>query len=225
MNKITSSLMVFMLIQNLVFGQDAQLMDYLLYPRLDSAYWSEDFERLNADYSKQANRNQTCVFNETNSIRGRFCFNTSTGHVKLDSALHHFPEEKLLGKWDVINFGAFEVSDSLLPDSKQYFRSSRILHERQSNNGTVTFTADRMTTALIDNEEIPNKTKRYKILEGKFLTTKSMCGYCGATFIGMTKDGLVILQDLTYRTAAHRGQYLIVKTVVRRLILRRSSMM
>ncbi len=216
-------MMTFILTMTLAHGQDIKLMDHLLYPRLDSTYWEKDNDLLNSNYSKIANRCQTCVFNETDTTRGRFCFNTSLGQVQLDTMLHNFAVEKLIGKWDVINFGLFEVKDSVLADSKVYYRSSKVLNERKDNNGFITFTAKRFKTSLVDNKEIPNKSKLYKILDGKFLTTKSLSGFCGATIIGLTKEGFLILDDHTYRTLAKRGQYLTVKTSIRRMILRRST--
>jgi hypothetical protein len=110
-----------------------------------------------------------------------------------------------------------------LTDSKIYYRSSKILNERKGNNGYITFTEKRFKTSLIDNKEIPNKSKLYKILNGKFLTTKSLTGFCGATIIGLTKDGLLIIDDHTYRTLAKKERYLTVKTSIRRMILRRST--
>ena len=214
---------LFIFLTTFVFGQDIKLMDYMLYPRLDSTYWEKDNQTLNRNYSKIANRCQTCVFQQTDTTRARFCFNTSLGQVQLDTVLHNFSIEKLIGKWDVINFGQFEVTDSLLSDPKMYYRSSKILNESKENNGYITFTHKRFKTSLIDNKEIPNKNKRYKILNGKFLTTKSLSGYCGATIIGMTEEGYLIIDDHTYRTNALWGKYLTVKTTVRRMILKKST--
>lgn len=222
MKKI-NGLIIFIFFTTVGFGQDIKLMDYMLYPRLDSTYWEKDNKAINGNYSNIANRCQTCVFQQTDTTRGRFCFNTSLGQVQLDTTLHNFSTDKLIGKWEVINFGQFEVTDSILPDSKVYYRNSKILNERKENNGFITFTDKRFKTSLIDNKEIPNKSKRYKILDGKFLTTKSLSGYCGATIIGMTKEGYLIIDDHTYRTFALWGKYLTVKTTVRRMILKKST--
>jgi len=216
-------LVMFILTSIIAVGQDVKIMDYMLYPRLDSTYWKKDNALLNSGNSEIANRCQTCVFQESDTTRGRFCFNTSLGHIQLDTTLHNFSKEKLIGKWDVINFGRFEVTDSILPDSKVYYRSSKVVNERKENNGFVTFTDKRFRTSLIDIKEIPNKNKRYKILGGKFLTTKTLRGFCGATIIGMTREGYLIIDDHTYRTLAKKEKYLTVKTSVRRLILKRSS--
>jgi hypothetical protein len=209
-------------IANIVFGQDIKLTDHLLYPRLDSTYWEKDNEDLNSGYSKIANRCQTCIFTQTDSTRGRFCINTALGHVQLDTTLHNFSVENLIGKWDVIDFGVVEISDSLLSDSKVYFRNSNILNEQRDNLGYVSFTENRFKTDLKNIREIPNKNKPYKILAGKFLTIKSLGGFCGATIIGLTKDGYLILDDHTYRTIAAKEKYLIVKTSIRRMILKKS---
>ncbi|RZL36786.1 MAG: hypothetical protein EOP00_29170 [Pedobacter sp.] len=221
MNKIYV-LTIFIFFTTILKGQDIKLMDYMLYPRLDSTYWEKDNQALNGNYSKIANRCQTCVFQQTDTTRGRFCFNTSFGQAQLDTALHNISTDKLIGKWDVINYGQFEVTDSILSGSKIYYRSSRILNERKENNGHITFSDNRFETSLIDNKEIPNKNKRYKILDGKFLTTKSISGFCGATIIGMTKEGYLIIDDHTYRTQAAWGKYLTVNTTVRRMILKKN---
>jgi hypothetical protein len=119
----------FMIISTFVSGQNIKLTDYLIYPRLDSAYWNADFELLNSNNSPIANRCQTCVYTQTDTIRSRFCFNTSLGHVQLDTTLYNFQADRLLGEWIVADFGTFEVTDSILPDSKIYFRKEKILNE------------------------------------------------------------------------------------------------
>jgi hypothetical protein len=78
-----------------------------------------------------------------------------------------------------------------------------------------------MKVNFIDNKEFPNRNKNYKILDGKYLTIKSIGGYCGATIIGMTKDGFLLLDDHTLRTNAKMGEYLTVRTSVRRMILKK----
>jgi hypothetical protein len=115
------------------------------------------------------------------------------------------------------------VSDSILPSSKIYYRRSKILNERTENNGYVTFTDKRFKTVLKDNMEIPNKNKKYKIFSGKFLATKSLRGYCGATIIGMTKEGNLIIDDHTFRTNSVYGKNMTVKTTIRRMILKKST--
>ena len=204
-------------------AQAIKLNDYLLYPRLDSSYWEKDFDALNSKYSNIANKCQTCVYKQTNTTRGRFCFNTSLGHIQLDTNLHNFLEDKLIGRWSAINFGQFEIVDSILPDSKVYYRREKILAEQAQDNGFISFTDKRMKTELKNIKEIPNKNKRYKIVDGKFLTTHSLSGYCGATIIGMTKDGFLILDDHTIRTVGKKGKCLIFTTSIRRIILKKIS--
>lgn len=217
-------LTVFMLTSLLGYGQSIKLMDHLLYPRLDSTFWEKDYGALNAGYSMVANRCETCVFTQTDSTRGRFCFNTSLGHVQLDTTLHHFTIETIIGEWEVVNYGLFEIKDSLLSDSKVYYRNERILSEQKGPNGYASFTYRHFKTDFNNIREIPNRRSRYKILNGKFLTTrKGLSGFCGATIIGLTADGFLILDDHTYSTLAKKEKYLMVKTTIRRIIMRKST--
>jgi hypothetical protein len=213
---------ILVFISALANGQTIKLTDYLIYPRLDSAYWNSDFDLLNVNSSDIANRCQTCVFTESDTTRSRFCFNTSLGHVQMDTTIHDFPVEKLIGKWTVISFGTIETTDSLLPDTQNQFRNQTILNEQNNDLGMILFTDKRMKTEFKNIKDIPNQNKGYKILDGKFLTTKKFfVGYCGATFIGLTQNGFLIIDDHTYRTLARYDQYLLVKTNIRRIILKK----
>jgi hypothetical protein len=218
MNKYFTLTLLFF--TTIVYGQTIKLTDHLIYPRLDSTYWQADFDLLNRKYSPVANRCQTCVFTETDTTRSRFCFNTSLGHVQLDTSLHSFNHEKLIGQWDVVNFGTFATTDSLLVDSKIGFRKEVILREQTKEMGSILITDKKLKTQLKNTKEVPNRNKRYKILDGKYLTTKKLPGYCGATIVGLTNDGFLIIDDHTFRTIAYKDKCLVVKTSIRRIILK-----
>src|ERR1041385_6020860 len=124
----------------IILGQTIKLTDHLIYPRLDSAHWEKDYDLINQNRSNIAERCQTCVFQQTDTTRGRFCFNTSMGQVQMDTTLHNFPAEKLIGEWTVINYGLFMTVDSILPDFKLIFRTQTILNEQNKDNGKMIFT-------------------------------------------------------------------------------------
>jgi hypothetical protein len=204
-------------------AQNINLTDYLLAPRLDTIYWQKDFEILSSNHSPIANRCETCIYNETDSTRGRFCFNTSSGQIQLDTALHNFDQTKLVGQWNVMSFGLFEITDSIPLGSNTYFRTQRIIKEQKDASGSISFTSRRIKPALENIGEIPNVNKRYKIQDGKFLTTRTSSVFCGATIIGLTQDGVLILDDHTYKTLGKRGRYFTMKTSIRRLMLTKIS--
>jgi len=142
----------------------------------------------------------------------------------MDTVLHYFPTARIVGKWTAINFGLVEIIDSIVPGSPIYFRTSKNLQEQQKDHGFVSVSDKRIQFSLKNIEEFPNRSLRYKILEGKYLTThKLFNGFCGATLIGLTPDGFLLLDDLTYRTLAKKGKYLVVRTTIRRLILKKST--
>jgi len=145
------------------------------------------------------------------------------GQIQMDTTLHNFPIDKLIGQWNVINYGLFVTADSILPDSKIIYRTQTILNEQNKDNGKWTFTDKCSKSELKNIKDIPNKTKKYKIINGKYLAMKYLNGYCGATVIGLTKDGYLIIDDHTYRTLAKKGKYLVIRTSIRRLILKKSA--
>jgi hypothetical protein len=220
-----TSLIVFLIFNHtLSVAQNVNLTDHLLAPRLDTVYWQKDFEILSSNHSTIANRCETCIYNETDSTRGRFCFNTSSGQIQLDTALHYFDLAMLIGKWTVIDFGLFEITDSIPLGSQTYFRKQTILKEQKDAAGSISFTSRRIKPALQNIGEISNINKRYKILDGRFLTTRTSSVFCGATIIGLTREGILILDDHTYRTLGKRGQYFIMKTSIRRLMLKKAML-
>jgi hypothetical protein len=220
-----TSLAVFLIFSHaLCIAQNINLTDYLLAPRLDTIYWQKDFEILSSSHSPIANRCETCIYNETDSTRGRFCFNTSSGQIQLDTVLHNFDQTKLVGQWKVLGFGLFEITDSIPLGANTYYRTQKIVKEQKDAAGSISFTARRIKPALQNIGEIPNVNKRYKIQDGKFLTTRTSSVFCGATIIGLTRDGVLILDDHTYRTLGKRGRYFTMKTSIRRLMLKKISL-
>lgn len=216
-------LTLFILTSSICIGQNINLTDYTIKPRLDSLYWEKDYETLNSFYSKAANHCQTCVSNSNDSIRGRFCFNTSLGHVQLDTNLQNIKTDKLIGTWEVVSYGNFEITDSIRSEFSAYYRFETILNEEKNTKDYITFSDKRMATDFKSAKDIPNKNKAFKIIDGKFLSTKKLGRFCGATCIGMTKDGFLILDDHTLRTKSKKGEYMLVKTSIRRIILKRNN--
>ena len=133
MKSYFTTLLVF--VSTIVFGQTSSLTEYLIYPRLDTSYWEKDYNLINQNRSKIAERCQTCVFQETDSTRGRFCFNTSMGQVQMDTTLHNFSLDKLIGQWSVINYGLFVTTDSILTNSKIIYRTQTIVNEQKRITG------------------------------------------------------------------------------------------
>lgn len=214
---------ILIVVSTQVDGQTIKLTDYLIFPRLDSTYWEADFEQLNSEYSPIANRYQTCVYSQTDTTRSRFCFNTTLGHVQLDTSLHNFSADNLIGEWTVVRFGTFEIADSILTDSKIIFRKEIVTNEQNQDLGLILFTNNRIMTKLKNIDDIPKRNKKYKILNGRYLTTKKITGYSGATIIGITKEGFLILDDHTFRSLANKDKYLLFKTTIRRIILKKNT--
>jgi hypothetical protein len=143
--------------------------------------------------------------------------------VQLDTTHHGFSVEKLIGKWNVMSYGIFEITDSLPANSKTYYRNENILKDQKDAAGHIVFTDKRYKLEFENIKELPNKKKRYKIVDGKFLATKRINKFCGSTIIGVTNEGYLIIDDHTFKTLAHIGKHLVVKTTIRRIILKKAE--
>ncbi|OQP64266.1 hypothetical protein A3860_20025 [Niastella vici] len=203
-------------------AQTIQLTDHLIFPRLDSAYWEKDFDALNANQSSKANKFQVCTFTQTDSTRGRFCFNTTMGQVQLDTTLHNIPPDKLIGTWNLTHFGTFEVVDSMVVDQPTIDRQLLKLKEYNNPSGTITFTNNKLQLDFKNIDEYSNEKGSYQILDGKYLVTKKIAVKSASTIVALTKDGFLILDDHTYRTLAQKDRYLVVRTRIRRMILKKA---
>ena len=215
----TATLLVFL--GGIAFGQKPELTAHLLAPRLDTTFWEKDYDQLNANYSKAANQCQTCVFSESDTTRSRFCLNTSTGHVRLDTVLHNVTPEKLTGEWRVVNLGVFETTDSLPPNGDRFIRTQRIVEQFPIARGKMVFTNKVVRLEIQAGDKRQRKRNSYVILECRYLMTRKLVGLCGPTMVGLTPEGLLILDMHSYRTLAGKGSYLVVRTSINRTILAR----
>ena len=206
-----------------VNAQTPILTDYLLYPRLYTAYWFVDFEQLNADYSRVANQCQTCITSRTDTTRTRSCFNTSRAHVRLDTTFHNLKSENLIGEWRGINAGVIEVADSLAINAPEYGRVQKIIADHGDGQGQITFTNKVMKGDIKFGGKRLKRRKRYVIIEGRHLMTKKLIGLCGPIMIGLIDDRLLILDLLSYEEIVKRDEYFVFRTIINRTILERKE--
>jgi hypothetical protein len=202
-------------------AQSIQLTDHLVYPRLDSLNWFNDIAVLTGNNPAKANKYQVCTFTETDSTRGRFCFNTTFGHVQLDTTLQAITSEKLSGEWQVVALGTFEVKDSMTANGPVCDRQTTILNENKSPTGSMKFIDNKIQIDFRNLDDMPSGKGSYAIIDGKYLAAKAFLKKSTSTAIGLTNDGFLILDDHTYSTLAKKDTYLAIRTTIRRIILKK----
>lgn len=203
-------------------AQNIQLTDHLIYPRLDSLNWYNDLEILIGKNPAKANKYQYCMYTQTDSTRGRFCLNTTYGHVQLDTALQAITPEKLSGVWNVVAFGTFEVKDSMSSTAPVGDRQTSILNENKNPTGSIKFEDKKMQIDFRNLDDMSSGKGSYSIIDGKYLAAKAFLKGSTSTAIGITNDGFLILDDHTYRTLAKKDAYLVIRTTIRRVILKKA---
>lgn len=218
--KYTTFLLTCLLWQLSTFAQDIQLTDHLLFPRLDSFSWYNDYRALNSQYSFKANKYQVCTAIRNDSTHNEFCFNTTLGHVQLDSTLPAITHELLTGSWQLTLAGVLEVTDSLPIDASTYTRRQFIGKENKTPIGRITFTEGKVTFKDID--DIPNSKASYTIVEGKYLRVKKLFTGSTSTILGLTQDNHLFIDIHTYRKILYRDKAMVAQTTIRRWILKKA---
>ena len=107
------------------FGQSQSFSEYLNKPRLDTTYWSKDTDAIFRNRPNKTAECTTCITSYIDSIYNKSCFNSVSGHVKLDTNLECLTIQKLIGEWELIEGGVFEISDSISVKSGIVYRTKK----------------------------------------------------------------------------------------------------
>lgn len=205
-------------------SQNNLLTDFLIFPRLDSTHWYNDVDRINSHYNPSANPCQTCFTTTEDSVERKFCIQTSLGHARLDTLFNNVAPETLIGKWSVIKAGVFEISDSTTSTIDKFLRKIRIIEDQMTPVGSVVFTDKKVNLDITVSHGRQRGQGRYTIIDKRYLMTKKLIGSeCGPTMIGITTNGLLIMDIHTYETNIKYNKYFVFRTKITRLILRREA--
>jgi hypothetical protein len=205
-------------------SQNNPLTDFLIFPRFDSAHWYDDLDRINSHYSASANPCQTCFTTTKDSVERKFCIQTSLGHARLDTLFNNVSPESLVGKWSVVKAGVFEVSDSTASTMDRFVRSIRIIEDQKTPLGSAVFTDKKVYLDITTSHGRQRDRGRYVIIDKQYLMAKRLIGgACGPTMIGITTNGLLIMDIHSYETNIRYNKYFVFRTKITRLILQRET--
>lgn len=197
MKRIFIASLSIIILSNFVKAQDTSLTANILYPRLNSTNWAKDWDKLNSNYSNIANTCQTCVWKYSDTLVSRFCFNTTLSHVKLDSATQIHSVSDLFGNWTTVNVGVIEVVDSFFRPQENGFRTTRIIDQPKNYKATLKIKNKKITYTFLNNGKYESKSERFKLIDNKYIVHKSLFSVCGPRYIGITKTGFLIIDQLT----------------------------
>ncbi|MDG1475794.1 MAG: hypothetical protein P8Q14_01470 [Vicingaceae bacterium] len=203
-------------------GQSNTFNNNLTLPRLDTTFWSNDVSNIFTFRPNKTEECLTCFTSNEDSIINKTCFNSTSGHVKLDTVLEKITLSKLIGEWKLYEGGVFEISDSINNSSRSAHRN-KIIHSYTDNEtGKITFTENTLQIESMIKKKLKKKKRKYEIIDGKHLYFKKPLGQHGnSSSIGITKEGLLIMDNSNYVIIKKYGYYVVFKTIITRSIFQK----
>jgi hypothetical protein len=189
---------------NTAKSQDTSLLANIIYPRLDTAFWETDYQKLNNNYSIEANTCQTCFWSRSDTLVKKTCINSTLSHIKLDSSTQIHSTSVLLGEWMPVNIGQIEVADSFVFNQPIGFRNTRIIDKPQKYSGILIFKKQRAIYNLNINGKQENSSERYKLIDNKYIVHNGFLRTCNPRYIGITKTGYLIIDKLQTRVNIYK---------------------
>lgn len=205
-----------------LFGQDEKFSEYLTMPRLDTNYWSIDADAIFTFRPDKTVECTYCFSSIKDSVFTKNCYNSVAGHAKLDTNLESVTVQKLLGEWEPIEGGVFEISDSIDIESGIIDRTKKNYDYKNDILGKAIFTDKTITIEASENGKHKKKKRKYIILDGKHLYFKKpISSHGNSVSIGLTENGLLIMDNSTYGITQKFEHYFVFRTTITRAILQR----
>ena len=204
------------------FGQEEKFSEYLVMPRLDTKYWSID---AGAIFTFRPDKTVECTYcfsSTKDSIFTKNCFNSVSGHVKLDTNIEGVNFQKLLGEWKPIEGGVFEISDSIDIKSGIIDRTKKIHDYNNDIWGKAIFTDKTIIIEASENGKYKKKKRKYIILDGKHLYFKKpISSHGNSASVGLIENGFLIMDNSTYEITQKFEYYFVFRTTITRTILQK----
>jgi hypothetical protein len=205
-----------------VFGQEEKFSKYLTMPRLDTNYWSIDADAIFKFRPNKTAECTSCFSSTKDSIFTKSCFNSVSGHVKLDTNLEGLTVSQLLGEWKPIEGGVFEILDSIHIESGIIDRT-KIIHDYKNDIwGKVVFSDKTISIEARENGKNKKKKRKYKLIDRSHLYLKRpMISHGNSAAIRLIENGMLIMDSSAYHITQKFEHYFVFRTTVTRTILQK----
>jgi hypothetical protein len=205
-----------------MFGQEEKFSEYLTMPRLDTNYWSLDSDSI---FTFRPNKTAECTFcfsSTKDSVFTKSCFNSVSGHVKLDTNLEGLTVPKLFGKWKPIEGGVFEILDSIHIESGIIDRT-KIIHDYKNDIwGKMIFSDKTIIIEARENGKNKKKKRKYKLIDSRHLYLKKpLSSHGNSASISLIENGMLIMDSSAYSITQKFEYYFVFRTTVTRTILQK----
>lgn len=198
---------------------------YLLQPRLEFDNWDKDYNSFNRFLTKDIMSTQMWMGFERDGVEIAFCPNSAKTHVQLDTSAIILDQRKLIGNWRAISNRRTIFIDSAVYSDKNIYRNRKIVYDEKDADVFLVLT-DRKVS-MYGTEKGENKYKKlpsrsYSLQNGRFLLGYKLAkAGGGVSFIGIDKEGRLILNWQTVEERKVKGSFITYQATVTQLIFRK----
>jgi hypothetical protein len=198
---------------------------YLLQPRLEFDKWDKDYNSYNKFLTKEILSTQMWMGFERNGVGIAFCPNSARTHVQLDTTAVVLDKGQLIGDWRAVSNRRTIFIDSAVYSGEKIYRSQKTIYDEKEADVFLVLT-DRKVS-MYGTEKGGNKykklpSKNYLLQSGRYLLGYGLAkAGGGVSFIGLDKEGQLILNWQTVEERKVEGTYISYQATVTQLVFRR----
>lgn len=196
-----------------------------LFPPQVFSGWDEFYNTFDNYLSADIMKTQMGLGYNINNVEVWWCMPSARTHVQLDTATMIKDNSLLIGEWRAIVNRTITYQDSALMNEEKIIRSAKLVNENKTDDVLL----------LIDNQKCKlfNKTqgkksysralnKNYSVENKRYLLLYGL-NKAGAAvaFIGMDKDGRLILNNYYVEERKVKGKYTTYQATMHQLVFKR----
>lgn len=200
--------------------------DYcLLQPRLEFDKWDKDYNSYNKFLTKDIMSTQMWMGFERNGVEIAFCPNSARTHVQLDTSTIILNKRQLIGDWRAISNRRTIFIDSAVYSDKKIYRNQKTIFDEKEADVFLVITDSKVSMYGTENNRDKYKklpSKNYSLQSGRFLLGYGLAKAGGGiSFIGIDKEGRLILNWQTVEERKVKGTYITYQATVTQLIFKK----
>lgn len=203
-------------------------IDYCnLFPSQSFENWDKDFELYNKFLSNEIMRTQMGLSFMENGIQKWWCPNAARPHIQLDTLTKISDIKKIFGDWRITCNRQVIYTDSAVYAEKKIYRDSKIIYDEKGADLYLEISADKFN--IYGNDSLNGKYKKmkknYEVINGRFLLLYGLSkASSNISFIGIDKDGQMIINSNTVRERKIKGTYITYEAIMTQFILNKINL-
>ncbi|MES2727421.1 MAG: hypothetical protein V4643_09995 [Bacteroidota bacterium] len=196
-----------------------------LFPPVVAKGWDDFYDTFDSYLTADIMKTQMGLSYEINNVQVWWCTPAARTHVQLDTATMIKDNSLLLGEWRAITNRTVTYYDSALIKEEKIIRSAQLVNENKTDDVLLLIDAQKcklFNKAQRKTDYIRVFSKNYAVENKRYLLLYGLSKDGAAVaFIGIDKDGQLILNNYYVEERKVKGQYMIYEATMHQLVFKR----